>query len=69
MGLLSAATNKRQQHDANAPVRDRAFAKRLRSWLDVTQDNFKIPEEEERLIESLHQSSLNKIKQSMLKDG
>ena len=66
---VDATTGKRQQHEANAPVRDRAFAKRLRSVTGFIQDNLKVPEEEEKVMESLFQTGLNKIKQSLYKDG
>ena len=60
---------KRQQHDANAPVRDRAFAKRLRSMTDFIQDNVRAPEEEEQIMKSLYLTGLEKTKQSLYKDG
>ena len=66
---VDATTGKRQQHEANAPVRDRAFAKRLRSVTSFIQDNLKVPEEEEQIMETLFHTSLDKIKQSLYKDG
>ena len=69
LDYVDATTGKRQQHDANAPVRDRAFAKRLRSVTSFIQDNLKVPEEEEQIMETLLHTSLDKIKQSLYKDG
>ena len=69
LDYVDATTGKRQQHEANAPVRDRTFAKRLRSVTSFIQDNLKVPEEEEQIMESLFQTGLNKIKQSLYKDG
>ena len=66
---VDATTGKRQQHEANAPVRDRAFAKRLRSVTSFIQDNLKVPEEEEQIMETLFHTGLDKIKQSLYKDG
>ena len=66
---VDAATGKRQQHDADAPVRDRAFAKRLRSVTSFIQDNLKVPEEEEQIMETLFRTGLDEIQQSLYKDG
>ena len=66
---VDATTGKRQQHEANAPVRDRTFAKRLRSVTSFIQDNLKVPEEEEQIMETLFHTGLDKIKQSLYKDG
>ena len=66
---VDATTGKRQQHEANAPVRDRAFAKRLRSVTTFIQDNIKVPEEEEQIMETLFRTGLDEIKQSLYKDG
>ena len=69
LDYVDATTGKRQQHEANAPVRDRTFAKRLRSVTSFIQDNLKVPEEEEQIMETLLHTSLDKIKQSLYKDG
>ena len=69
LDYVDATTGKRQQHEANAPVRDRAFAKRLRSVTSFIQDNLKVPEEEEQIMETLLHTGLDKIKQSLYKDG
>ena len=65
LDYVDATTGKRQQHEANAPVRDRTFAKRLRSVTSFIQDNLKVPEEEEQIMETLLHTSLDKIKQSL----
>ena len=69
MDHVEATTGKRQQHDADAPVSDRALVKRLRTITTFLEGNVNVLEEEENLMKSLYQTSLDKIKQSVYEDG